>query len=336
VASFVTAPLNDKGETVHGPARSFRFASVKLLLLESCKEWTRHNAPRLGAALAFYTLLSLTPLLIVVVSMGGFVFDLQTAQTEIVRRVHGLVGPEGAKLIQAVLSGSRTSGHGVLATIVGLVMLLFGASAVLIELRDALNTMWDLPVAAQTTLQKIMGLIRARLFSFALVLAIGFLLLVSMGLNASLAPLAKLFEGVLPASGRVLYFLSSFLSLIAITAVFGAIYKIMPDVRIKWRDVLLGALVTSVLFIFGKLLIGLYLRNARMAPLYGVATSMAVLLLWVYYSSQIFFLGAAFTKVFAGRFGSQRHYPNLVDRGPGEDRLLNARGARSVPGRGHS
>jgi membrane protein len=307
VASFVSALLNEKGETVREPAKRFRFADVKPLLVGSFDEWNRHNAPRLGASLAFYTLLSLTPLLIVVVSIGGLVFDLQTAQTEIVRQVHGLIGPEGAKLIQAVLAGSRSTGHGVLATVLGLIILLFGASAVLIELRDALNTMWDLPVTTQTTLQKVMRLIRARLFSFALVLSIGFLLLVSLGLNAALAALGRLFQGVLPASGIVLYILSSFLTLIVITTVFGAIYKIIPDVRIEWRDVLLGAFVTSVLFTLGKLLIGFYLRNAKMAPLYGVATSMAVLLLWVYYSSQVFFLGAAFTKVFASRFGSQRN-----------------------------
>lgn len=307
MASFVSALLNEKGETVREPAKRFRFADVKPLLVGSFDEWNRHNAPRLGASLAFYTLLSLTPLLIVVVSIGGLVFDLQTAQTEIVRQVHGLIGPEGAKLIQAVLAGSRSTGHGVLATVLGLIILLFGASAVLIELRDALNTMWDLPVTTQTTLQKVMRLIRARLFSFALVLSIGFLLLVSLGLNAALAALGRLFQGVLPASGIVLYILSSFLTLIVITTVFGAIYKIIPDVRIEWRDVLLGAFVTSVLFTLGKLLIGFYLRNAKMAPLYGVATSMAVLLLWVYYSSQVFFLGAAFTKVFASRFGSQRN-----------------------------
>jgi membrane protein len=307
VASFVSALLNEKGETVREPAKRFRFADVKPLLVGSFDEWNRHNAPRLGASLAFYTLLSLTPLLIVVVSIGGLVFDLQTAQTEIVRQVHGLIGPEGAKLIQAVLAGSRSTGHGVLATVLGLIILLFGASAVLIELRDALNTMWDLPVTTQTTLQKVMRLIRARLFSFALVLSIGFLLLVSLGLNAALAALGRLFQGALPASGIVLYILSSFLTLIVITTVFGAIYKIIPDVRIEWRDVLLGAFVTSVLFTLGKLLIGFYLRNAKMAPLYGVATSMAVLLLWVYYSSQVFFLGAAFTKVFASRFGSQRN-----------------------------
>lgn len=306
MASRVPAPLIEECETV-GIHPESRFAGLRRLLIDSCNEWSRHNAPRLGASLAFYTLLSLTPLLIVVVSIGGLVFDLQTAESEIVRQIHSLIGPEGAKLVQAVLAGSRGTGHGVVATLLGLVILLFGASAVLLELRDALNTMWDLPAAVRTTRQKIMSIIRARLFSFALVLAIGFLLLVSLGLNASLLVLGKLFQGVLPASGPVLYVLSSLLSLMVITVVFGAIYKIMPDVRIKWRDVLPGAIITSVLFTSGKLLIGLYLRNARMAPLYGVATSMAVLLLWVYYSSQIFFLGAAFTKVFASRYGSLRN-----------------------------
>src|SRR5437773_7330096 len=223
-----TAHLAAKVETVREPGKPFGFRDVKPLFLESCKEWNRHNAPRLGASLAFYTLLSLTPLLIVVVSIGSLVFGLQTAQTEIVRQVYGLVGPEGAKLIQAVLAGSRNTGHGVMATLIGLVILLFGASAMLIELRDALNIMWDLPAAAETTLQNIVRLVRARLFSFAVVLAIGFLLLVSLSFNATLAALGQLFQGVLPANAFSLYVLTSLLSLIATTALFGAIYKMAP------------------------------------------------------------------------------------------------------------
>src|SRR5581483_7623692 len=305
MARVVAALSIDKGAPV-APARSFRIADAGSVLVESCREWNRHNAPRLGASLSFYTLLSLTPLLIVVVTIGGYVFNLQAAQREIVSKVQGLVGPDGAKLIQTVLANSQRTTHGVAATLFSLIVLLFGSSAVLIELRDSLNTMLDLPPRVQTTFQKIMGLIRARVFAFALVLAIGFLLLVSLGLHGLLAVLEGAFESVLPIPEPVLYVLGSLLSLLAITVVFGAIYRIMPDVRLRWRDVLLGALVTSILFTFGKFVIGFYLRHARMAPLYGVATSMAVLLLWVYYSSQIFFLGAAFTKVFASRFGSRR------------------------------
>jgi membrane protein len=302
---MATLPI-EKAVPAIRPAKSFRFADTASLLVESCQEWNRHNAPRLGASLSFYTLLSLTPLLILVVTIGGYVFNFQSAQREIISQVQGLVGPDGAKLIQTVLANSQRASHGLAATLLSLIVLLFGSSAVLIELRDSLNTMWDLPSLAQTTFQKIMGVIRARLFSFALVLAIGFLLLVSLGLHAFLGVFEALSQSVLPVPEPVLYLISSLVSLLTITVVIGAIYRIMPDVQLKWRDVLLGAFVTAILFTLGKLVIGFYLRHARMAPLYGVATSMAVLLLWVYYSSQIFFLGAAFTKVFAGRFGSKR------------------------------
>ena len=288
------------------PLTSIRWLDIKVLSVESCKEWSDHNAPRLGASLSFYTLLSLAPLLFVLVAIGGLVFDQATARSEIIRQVHSLAGPAGAKAIETILDSSRHGKHGWLATVIGLVTLVFGASAVLIELRDALNTMWDLPASARTGLQSILKVIRERLFSFALVLAIGFLLLVSLAVNAAILALGSLSENALPAPEPVLHVLSSLVSFVVITALFAAIYKIMPDVQIEWQDVLLGAAVTSLLFTLGKFLIGLYLSKARLASMYGAATSMAVLLLWLYYSSQIFFLGAAFTKVFASRFGSQR------------------------------
>ncbi len=287
------------------PLHKFRWSDIKELLSASFSEWNRHKGPRLGAALAFYALLSLTPLLLIVVSIAGLVFGRQAAQSQIVWQVRDLVGPSGAQAIQALLEGSRNTTHGILATVLGLLTLLLGASGVLIELRDALNTIWEVPPAQTTGLQNLLEIFKERMFSFALVLAIGFLLLVSLALNACISALGALSAHAFPISPGILDIANTLLSFIVVTGLFAAIYRIMPDVRIEWRDVTLGAAVTSLLFTVGKLLIGLYLGKASFASTYGAAASIVLLIVWVYYSGQIFFLGAEFTKVFADRYGSQ-------------------------------
>ena len=296
------------------PLRSFRWCDLKALLLESFEEWNRHKGPRLGASLAFYTLLSLTPLLLVVVSIAGLAFGRQAAQSQLIWQIQDLAGAQGAKAIQALLEGAHNITHGILATVLGIVTLLFGASGVLVELRDALNTVWEIPPRQRSGLQSILQVIKERLFSFALVLAIGFLLLVSLVLNAWIAALGAFAARLLPASETILQVGSTLFSFVVITGLFCAIYRIMPDARIEWRDVVLGAAVTSVLFTVGKLLIGLYLGKASFASTYGAAASIVVFIVWVYYSAQIFFLGAEFTKVFANRYGSQpvRHAEGMV------------------------
>ena len=287
------------------PLGAFRWADIKLLLRESFDQWSLHKGPRLGAALAFYTLLSLTPLLLVIVSIGALVFGRQAAQSQLVWQVEDLVGPAGAHAIQSLLEGSRHTTHGLLATALGLLTLLFGASGVLIELRDALNTIWDVPPVPQTGLQSFLQLVKDRLFSFALVIATGFLLMVSLVVNAWLAALGRFASQHLPAPEGVLDVANAILSFLVITSLFAAIYRIMPDTRIEWRDVMLGAAVTSLLFTAGKFVIGLYLGKATFASTYGAAASIVVLIVWVYYSGQIFFLGAEFTRAFANRYGSQ-------------------------------
>jgi membrane protein len=239
-----------------------------------------------------------------VVAIGGLVFGQYAAQAQIIRQINNLVGAEGAKAIQALLEGSRGTTNGILATLLGLVTLLFGASGVMIELRDALNTIWEVPPSQATGLQNIEVFVKERLFSFAIVLAIGFLLLVSLVISAWLAALGTFSSHILPVPEALLHAANAFVSFLVITGLFAAIYKIMPDARIEWWDVLMGAAVTSLLFTVGKLLIGLYLGKASFASTYGAAGSVVVFIVWVYYSAQIFFMGAEFTKIFADRYGS--------------------------------
>jgi membrane protein len=242
----------------------------------------------------------------VAVSIAGLAFGQQAAVGDLVYQVQDLAGPAGAKAVQALLEGARNTTHGIIATIIGLITLLFGASGVLIELHDALNTIWEVPTPElKGNWAWIASFIKERLFSFALVLAVGFLLLISLVLNAWIAALGAVSVAALPAHEAILHVLNLAISFVIITGLFAAIYKIMPDVRTEWRDVLLGGAVTSALFTIGKLVIGLYLGRASFASTCGAAASIVVFIIWVYYSSQIFFLGAEFTKIFANWYGSQ-------------------------------
>ena len=285
------------------PLKSFRWCDLKVLFSDTLKEWYRHKAPRLGASLAFYTLLSLAPLLVVIVALAGIVYGEEAARGQIVAQLSGLMGTTGATAIEEVIKQARQPTVGVFATLAGLVTLFFGATAVVAELRDALNTIYEIPSLDVTGLKSLMMLVRERFFSFAMVLGVGFLLLVSLAINAGLAAMGTWFTGWLPA--LVLQFASTLVSWVIITVLFAAIYKVLPDVTIEWRDVFLGAAVTSLLFSLGKFVIGLYLGSSTVASAYGAAGSLVILLVWVYYSAQIFFLGAEFTQVFSNRYGSQ-------------------------------
>lgn len=287
------------------PLKSFRWRDVWSILLASLGEWSKHKAPRLGASLAFYTLLSLAPLLLVLVSIVGLVMGRQSAEADIIAQTQALVGAQGARAAQALLEGSRNTAHGIIATVFGVLTLFFGASAVLIELRDALNTIWEVPSPELSGLKKISSFIKERLFSFAMVLAIGFLLVVSLAVSAWIAALGAWSASILPAHEILLHVLNTVISFVITTGLFAAIYKSLPDVRIEWRDVILGGAVTSLLFTVGKLALGIYLGKASYASTYGAAASIVVLIVWVYYSGQIFFLGAEFTKTFANCYGSQ-------------------------------
>ena len=275
------------------------------LLTETVIEWNDDNVPRLGAALAFYTLLSLAPLLVVVVAIAAIAYGKQAAQGQLFWQIRGLVGPEGARAIQGLLEGAYKPGTGAVATGLGLLTLAFGASSVVGELREALNTIWHVPAGlASPGISSVIRLVKERFYSFALVLGVGFLLLVSLVLNACLAAMGKFFGSFLPAPEGILQAATSLISFIVITGLFAAIYKLMPDVRLKWSDVIIGASVTALLFTAGKYLIGLYLGKASFGSTYGAAGSLVIVLVWVYYSSQLFFLGAEFTKIYTRKFGS--------------------------------
>jgi membrane protein len=308
--TIIWEPGGTEAETAAGTARryrkplkSLRWCDLRALLTETVNEWFKHKAPRLGASLAFYTLLSLAPLFVVVVAVAGMVYGEEAARGQIVAQLSDLVGRTGATAIEDVLKQARQPAVGILATVGGLVMLVFGATGVVAELRDALNTIYEIPSPEVSGIKGILLFVRERVFSFAIVLGVGFLLLVSLVINAALAAMGTWFTGWLPAFG--LNVGTTVVSWLIITALFAGIYKTLPDVTIEWRDVLLGAVVTSLLFNVGKLAIGVYLGSSTVTSAYGAAGSLAVLLIWVYYSAQIFFLGAEFTQVFANRYGSQ-------------------------------
>jgi membrane protein len=287
------------------PLESFRWRDIISIFGDSFDAWRRQKASRLGASLAFYTLLSVAPLLLVLVSIVGLALGHQTAQAGIISQVQALVGNEGAAAAQALLEGSRNTTDGIIVTAFGLLTLLFGASRVFVELRDALNTIWEVPTPELSGLKELSDFISEQLFSFALVLVIGFILVVSLAVSAWIAALGAWSASVLPAHEVILHIWNFVISFVILTCLFSAIYKFLPDVRIEWPDVILGGAVTSLLFTIGKLALGIYLGKASFASTYGAAASIVILIVWVYYSGQIFFLGAEFTKIFANCYGSQ-------------------------------
>ncbi len=282
----------------------FGWSDIRWLFTETLNDWNNHNAPRLGASLAFYSLLSIAPLLLVLVSIVGLVFGHSVAEQQTVSQVEALVGSAAGKAMAAFLQGSKNTSHGIFATLFGLITLLFSASGVVIELRDALNLIWDVPTQTLSGLQVVSKYVKTRLFSFAIVLAIGFLLIVSLVLSTWIAAIGALMPSVSPVQTALWHLLNFLVSFFVLSVLFGAIYKVMPDVKLQWRDVILGGAVTSLLFTIGKFVLGLYLGRASYGSMYGAAASIVVLIAWVYYSGQIFFLGAEFTRTFARRYGS--------------------------------
>ena len=295
----------------HEILRHVRVSSLHLkelpeLLKETVSEWLDDKAPRLGASLAFYTLLSLAPLLIVIVAVAALVYGQEAARGQLVWQIQDLVGPDGAKAIQDLIQGAYKPGTGVVASLLGLLTLAFGASSVVVELRDALNTIWHVPPDSRNTgFASLFRLAKERFYSFALILGVGFLLLVSLVLNAWIAAMGSFFGSFLPTPEAVLHAATFLFSFVVITFLFAAIYKLLPDVHLRWSDVAIGASVTSLLFTIGKQLIGLYLGKASFGSTYGAAGSLVIVLVWVYYSSMLFFLGAEFTKIYTKTFGSQ-------------------------------
>jgi membrane protein len=299
----------DAGHEILRHVRQFSSLHLKELLellKETVSEWLSDKAPRLGASLAFYTLLSLAPLLIVIVAVASLVYGQEAARGQLVWQIQDLVGPDGAKAIQGLIQDAYRPGTGMVASLLGLLTLAFGASSVVVELRDALNTIWHVaPDPRNTGFASIFRLAKERFYSFGLILGVGFLLLVSLVLNAWIAAMGSFFGSFLPTPELLLHIATFFFSFFVITFLFAAIYKLLPDVHLRWSDVVIGSSVTSLLFTIGKQLIGLYLGKASFGSTYGAAGSLVIVLVWVYYSAMLFFLGAEFTKVYTKTFGSQ-------------------------------
>lgn len=261
------------------------------LLRRTFDSWDENEAPRLGAALAFYSTLSLAPLMIIVVAIVAFFLGQPSAEAELLAQVQNTIGPQGRDVVQGLLR-SQEPATGALASLIGLATLLFAASAVFGELRAALNKMWNVRPVDQGG---IWGIIRQRFFSFGMVLAVGFLLLISLIVGAVLAALGKFFGGYLPVSEFVLEIANFVISFVGTAGLFVLIFRYVPARRISWKPLWIGAAVTALLFSIGKFAIGLYLGKAAVGSAYGAAGSLVVVIVWVYYSAMIFLFGAQFT-----------------------------------------
>jgi membrane protein len=261
----------------------------------------------MGAALAYYTIFALAPLLLLVIAVAGLAFGAEAARGEIVAQLRGLIGTEGAIAVQGLLESASEPTKSIWASIIGVATLFIGATSVFAELQSALDRIWRAPAAAQSV--GIIGLLRSRLLSFGLIISIGFLLLVSLVVSAGLAALGKWWGPLFGAWATLLQLVNAVVSFVFITVLFALVYRILPRVKVAWSDVWTGAAVTALLFTVGKFAIGFYLGNAGVASGFGAAGSVIVLLVWVYYSAQIFLLGAEFTWVYAHDHGSRAGEP---------------------------
>lgn len=275
------------------------------LLTQTAQSWLADYALSMGAALAYYTLFSLAPLLLIVISVAGLVFGEDAARGEIAHQLSSLMGDAGAKAVQDLLASVDKPLEGSLATVLGLLMLFVGATSVFGELQDALDRIWRV-AAAHEPGSGWLALVRARLLSFGMILAIGFLLMVSLVTSAVLGVMGNWLQPVFGGWLLLAAVVNALGSFLLVAAMFALIYKVMPRARVQWRDVWTGALFTATLFTFGKFLIGLYIGRSGVISGFGAAGSLVVVLLWVYYSAQIFLIGAEFTWVYANAYGSRR------------------------------
>ncbi|MEZ2249691.1 YihY/virulence factor BrkB family protein [Microcoleus sp.] len=275
--------------------------TVLSLLKQTFTEWQEDKAPTLAAALAYYTVFSLAPLLIIVIAIAGLVFGADAAQGQIVGQLQSLIGKDGAQTVQDLIVKASEPKSGMIATLVGVATLLWGASNVFTNLKEALNTIWNVKPAPG---RGIWGFLQDRVLSFAMILGIGFLLLVSLVISALLAAVSYWLNGLLHLPVGIWQIVDFAISFGVVTLLFALIYKLLPDVDLAWNDVWIGSAITSVLFTIGKSLIGIYLGGSGVASTYGAAGSFVIILLWINYSAQILFLGAEFTQVWANRYGS--------------------------------
>jgi membrane protein len=272
------------------------------LLREAFRDWRADDAPRLGAALAYYTLFAIAPLLVLAIAVAGLAFGREAAQGRVVSEIAGLVGTSGAEAVSSLIANSRKPQEGVIATLLGAVTLLLGASGAFLELKGALNRVWDVVEEPRG----LWGFVRARLAAFALVLAVGFLLMASLLVSAALSAAGALLGAYSSHPLMLLRIANAALSLVVISVLFALIFKTLPDTRITWGDVWVGATLTAALFTIGKFGIGFYLGRSGVTSTYGAAGSVVVLVVWVYYFAQIFYFGAELTQAYARAQGSHR------------------------------
>ena len=282
--------------------------STWTMVKRAASAWSDDYAPSMGAALSYYTLFSLAPVWLIVISIAGLVFGADAVRGEIFGQLRGLMGDDAAKAIEGLLASVSQPAEGIAATLIGVAVLLIGATSVFGELQDALDRIWRAPArdAAVTGLSGLWRLLRTRLLSFGMILGMAFLLMVSLVLGAVMAALGKWWGGVFGGWELLAHSVNLAVDFALTAGVFAMIYKLMPRVRVAWRDVWLGAAVTAALFTVGKFLIGLYIGRSGVTSAFGAAGSLVIVLVWVYYSAQVFLLGAEFTWVYASTFGSAR------------------------------
>lgn len=271
------------------------------LIREAAVDWMDDKASQLGAAMAFYSVLSIAPLLVITIAIASFVYDEADAKHQIASQMQELMGPEGAEAVTSLIENAQKPRTGTIAALLGLATLLFGASGVFGQLQDAMNTIWEV----EPKPLGFWGYLRARFLSFTMVLGTGFLLLASLVLSAWLSSMSDLLAAQLGGLATLTHIANVVISFAVITVLFALIFRVLPDTNVAWRDVWVGAIVTALLFTIGKYLIGLYLGTSSVGSAYGAAGSLVVLVVWIYYSAQILFFGAELTQVYARRYGSR-------------------------------
>lgn len=276
--------------------------STWAMMKETYYEWSEDNATLHAAAIAYYTILSLAPLLLIAIGIAGLVYGQRAAQGEVLEQTKGIIGPQAAQAVQDMLKNAQKPATNIVTAIVGFITLLIGAGGVFTRLQASMNAIWDVQPRPGLS---IWATLRKYLFSYAMLLVIGFLLLVSLAVSATLSVVTKYFVQLLPEGLQFTSHIINAASLFIITTIlFAFIFKVLPQVKIPWKNVWVGAMITAILFTLGNVLIGLYLGKSAVASAYGAAGSVILILIWVYYSAQIFFVGAEFTQVWSRRRGT--------------------------------
>jgi membrane protein len=309
-------------QTKHDEAR-ITMKEVWILIKSAFTSWSNDYAQSMGAALAYYTLFSIAPLLLIVISISGIIFGPEAARGEIIGQLNNLMGEQGALAVQTLLESINQPTEGIAATTIGIILLLVGATTVFGELQNSLDRIWRAPARAKSSLW---NLVRARLLSFGMIMGVGFLLLVSLIFSAGLSAISKWWSPVFTNWVMVAGVFNFIFSFLLTTGMFAMIYKIMPRANIRWNEVWIGAAITAALFTVGKWLIGIYIGKSAIANGYGAAGSILALLIWVYYSAQIFLMGAEFTWAYSHIFGSRKGKDTPQDLA----KALSESGAKSL------